>query len=388
MFTSGKLSTLSLLLVAGLLTPVAVASDDKAPAPAEHGAAPAAPAKSSRPQVKPVGLEGKPTPKADGKAERTPPPIPQLPRSTRTAPEGTQETKPVAKPAERADGPAKGADKDADRSEPAGEASQQGDSDFASAEAALKALKEGNARWVANTPQNPSTGMLRRKSTADEGQHPFVSIITCADSRIPVERVFDRGVGELFVVRVAGNVTNPGLTGTLEYGVGHLHTPLLVVMGHTKCGAVKATAETLASNGTLPPNIASLAASITPAVERARKQNPNADAAELVELSVRENVWQTIFDLYKTSPELVGMVEAKKLMVVGAVLDIRTGQVDWLGEHPWQDALVSAFAKPESKPAGGHDAQPTVVKGKPAAKSEPKGEPAQATVHDSHDEHR
>nr|MCU0688571.1 carbonic anhydrase [Phycisphaerales bacterium] len=222
-------------------------------------------------------------------------------------------------------------------------------------------------------------------------QKPFVSILTCADSRIPVERVFDRGVGELFVVRVAGNVTNTGLTGTLEYGVGHLHTPLLVVMGHSKCGAVKATIDTMspakaggghAAGGgeghALPPNIEALVASIRPAVERAQKQHPTAEGAELQNLAVRENVWQTIFDLYQNSPDLVKMVDSGKLTVVGAVLDVSTGKVEWMGEHPWQTALVTAFK--------GRAAREVVASPAPTAPAQASA-PAQATAPTGEDEH-
>ncbi|MFT3686601.1 MAG: carbonic anhydrase [Phycisphaerales bacterium] len=217
------------------------------------------------------------------------------------------------------------------------------------ADEALSMLREGNQRWMDGNVQNPSTGMLRRKTTSDSGQKPFAIVLTCADSRIPVERVFDRGVGELFVARVAGNVTGPHESGTIEYAAEHLSVPLLVVMGHSKCGAVKATVE----NAQVTPNIASLVDSIKPAVERARKLNPSLEGAELIDASVRENVWQSVFDLYKSSPLIVEAVRSGKLKVVGAVVDISTGKVDWMGEHPWQEAIVGAFASKngEASPA-------------------------------------
>ena len=109
-------------------------------------------------------------------------------------------------------------------------------------DAALKMLQEGNQRWVMDKDENPNTDPSRRAMLAEKGQKPFVTILTCADSRLPVERIFDRGVGEVFVVRVAGNVAGTSETGTIEYAVGHIKTPLLVVMGHTKCGAVAAAA--------------------------------------------------------------------------------------------------------------------------------------------------
>ena len=219
-----------------------------------------------------------------------------------------------------------------------------------SPEQALAALQEGNMRWMSGTPSNPATGMLRRQTTASEGQHPFVTVLTCADSRVPVERVFDRGVGEVFVVRVAGNIADRALTGTVEYGVGYLGTKLLVVMGHAKCHAVKATVESTQAGGAgVGPNFAEIVETIRPAVDRAKRLNPEASGDALVEAAVRENVWQTVFDLYKGSPALAGAAQRGELKVIGAVLDVSTGKVEWLGEHPWQDALVAALAKPEAQ---------------------------------------
>ncbi len=219
-----------------------------------------------------------------------------------------------------------------------------------SADQALILLGEGNQRWVAGESTNPNIAAARRASVAEHGQKPFVSILTCADSRLPVERVFDRGVGELFVVRVAGNIAGASEVGTIEYGVEHLKTPLLVVMGHTRCGAVAAAA----SGGHAPGHVGRLLQSIAPAVERARRNNPGVEGPELAALSVKENVWQTIFDLYKASPTVLEMVEHNELRVVGAVCDVATGRVEWLGPHPWQAELLDAIkAKPNQADAVG-----------------------------------
>ncbi len=239
------------------------------------------------------------------------------------------------------------------------------------AEEALTLLREGNQRWLDGSVQNPSVSAVRRKATADLGQRPFAVVLTCADSRIPVERVFDRGVGEVFVARVAGNIAGQHESGTIEYALEHLGAPVLVVMGHSKCGAVKATVD----GGQATSNIASLLESIRPAVDRAKKLNPSLEGAELIEAAVRENVWQSVFDLYKGSPMIVEMVRSGKVKVVGAVLDISTGRVDWLGEHPWQEAIVGALAarQPEgSAPAPGEfTAQPAMPTEKTAS-AEPK----------------
>lgn len=207
-----------------------------------------------------------------------------------------------------------------------------------SADDALKLLQEGNARWAADQELNPSATSQRRQSNADDGQRPFVTILTCADSRIPVERVFDRGVGEIFTIRVAGNVAGTSETGTIEYGLGHLKTRLLVVMGHTKCGAVAAAC----SKAELHGAVGELVSSIQPAVERAQRQTPGADETQLVTASVRENVWQSVYQLLK-SEDIRTLVDKGDVKVVGAVYDIASGNVEWLGEHPWQQELVTAL---------------------------------------------
>lgn len=243
--------------------------------------------------------------------------------------------------------------------------------DIATAEDALAALQEGNARWVTGQPINPNIEPSRRAFVADKGQKPFVTVLTCADSRLPVERIFDRGVGEVFVVRVAGNIAGNSETGTIEYGLGHLNTPLLVVMGHTKCGAVAAAASGAQLHGAL----GKLVATISPAVDRAKRNNPGAEGGELAAFAIRENVWQSVFDLYK-SPEIRGLVTQGKVKVVGAVCDISTGKVEWLGEHPWQSELMDALTKRESGEkapvvqAPEHDDH--------AAPAEPAGHPAPA----------
>ncbi|MCE7973593.1 MAG: carbonic anhydrase [Leptolyngbya sp. PLA1] len=210
------------------------------------------------------------------------------------------------------------------------------------ADEALSMLMEGNERWVSNRVDAPSTSPERREATTSGGQHPFATIITCADSRLPVERLFDRGVGELFVTRVAGNIAGPSETGTIEYGVGHLHTPLLVVMGHAKCGAVAAAAADAKVHG----QVAGILAKVGPAVERAKRQNPSLKGDELVAAAVKENVWQTVFDLLKQSDGLRTQVQQGQLRIVGAVCDISTGRVEFMGEHPWQAELMTALNVP------------------------------------------
>ena len=231
------------------------------------------------------------------------------------------------------------------------------------AQAALKLLRDGNARWVAAQNDNPNTDKGRRADVAAAGQHPFATILTCADSRVPVEYIFDRGVGDLFVLRVAGNVINTDGAGTIEYGAEHLHSKLLVVMGHTKCGAVQATVQGAKVEG----NIAALVEHIKPAADRASKDSDGKKPEEVVAAAVKENVWQSVFDLLRTSPETCRLVKSGELKVVGAVYDIASGKVEWLGEHPWQEELVDAFILRSQQrneahaSADGHDAEPAAT---------------------------
>lgn len=212
-----------------------------------------------------------------------------------------------------------------------------GDAPAMSADEAVKLLKEGNARYYSSQSQHPNVGLDRRSSTAAKGQQPFATILSCSDSRVPVEVLFDRGVGDIFVVRVAGNVANADETGSIEYAVDHLGTPVLIVLGHTKCGAVTAVVQGADLHG----NIIPIGKAIFPAVVAAKKDNPSATEEALVSEAIRANVWQAIEDIFRTSPITVDRIKAGKLKVEGALYDIETGQVKWMGQHPKQDKLLS-----------------------------------------------
>ena len=219
------------------------------------------------------------------------------------------------------------------------------------ADEVLTALKEGNARFVAGTPQHPHSGMDRVIETS-AGQTPMATVIGCSDSRVALERLFDRGIGDLFVVRVAGNVADTDEIGSAEYGTGHLHTPLMIILGHTKCGAVSAVASGAVVHGSIP----SLVDNIIPAVERARQANPGVSDKDLVPFAVRENVLESIASTLTHSEEIRDLVTEGKLRVVGAVYDIDTGVVDWLGEHPAQSALLTPAATSVAHASGDHAA--------------------------------
>lgn len=199
-----------------------------------------------------------------------------------------------------------------------------------SADAALKKLQEGNARYVAGKPQHPHQNKERRVLTATKGQTPFATILACSDSRVPVELIFDQGVGDIFVVRVAGNVAGVDEIASMEYGGEHLHTPVLVVLGHTHCGAVTAVVQDAQLHGNLP----ALAAKIKPAVAKTRAAHPQLKDAALLNAAIEANVRQAMADLLAQSPITNNLVKAGKLKVVGAIYDLKSGKVAWLKPQP------------------------------------------------------
>lgn len=202
---------------------------------------------------------------------------------------------------------------------------------------ALSQLKEGNERYAGGTAKHPCQDPQWRKETADKGQKPYATILSCSDSRVPVEIIFDSGIGELFVVRVAGNVADVDEIGTMEYGVDHLGTPLLVVLGHTRCGAVTAVTQKAEVHGSIPQ----LVDNIEPAVARARAAHPQLGTDALVEEAIKENAWQSIEDLFADSEIVRKRVREGHLKVVAAIYNIEDAKVNWMGPHPQEKMLVA-----------------------------------------------
>lgn len=205
-----------------------------------------------------------------------------------------------------------------------------------SADEGLRLLKEGNARYVDGKPQHPRQDRARRALTAAQGQHPLAAVLTCSDSRVPAEIIFDQGIGDIFVVRVAGNVAATDEIGSLEYAVDVRAVPLVVVLGHTQCGAVGAVLD----DTKLPPNITSLLAPIKPAVDKAREANPEAAKDVLLKAAITANVWQALEDILRLSPIIRERIKDGRAQVAGALYDLDSGQVQWLGRHPDQEKLV------------------------------------------------
>ncbi|HOV73601.1 MAG TPA: carbonic anhydrase [Candidatus Hydrogenedentes bacterium] len=187
-------------------------------------------------------------------------------------------------------------------------------------------LKAGNARFAEDRRTHLHADKDRRRETAEGGQRPLATVLSCSDSRVPVELLFDQGIGDLFVIRVPGNVCNDDEIGSIEYGVGHLHTPLCLVLGHTKCGAVTAVVEQNHLQGAL----ARLVASIGESADVVRRETPQHQGKDLVEAVARANVRGTMARLIAGSSIVREAVDRGNVKIVGAMYDIETGVVSWM----------------------------------------------------------
>lgn len=168
---------------------------------------------------------------------------------------------------------------------------------------------------------------------SSQGQYAYASILSCSDSRVPVEYIFDAGIMELFVVRVAGNVCLADQIGTFEYGLTNVRTPLLVVLGHTQCGAVTAAVQTVLGTGPgFEPNILAVLDGIIPAVHRVREERPGLSGQALIEAVAEENVWLAMEDLFRASIIVRELVRRDIVKAVGAVYELETGAVRWLSD--------------------------------------------------------
>ena len=188
------------------------------------------------------------------------------------------------------------------------------------AEEALNELKKGNERHV-ESDYNHENHSHRRLEEVAKGQKPHAIILTCSDSRLPPELIFDKGLGDLFVIRVAGNVAGSSELGSIEYAAEHLNVPLVIVMGHKRCGAVQAAA----GGGDPGGHISGLVKQIEPAVQRAKSM-----AGDLVDNAVHTNVDLVVRNLRNSGPILKELVESGRLKVLGAYYDIDSGKVDWM----------------------------------------------------------
>ena len=193
---------------------------------------------------------------------------------------------------------------------------------------ALERLRAGNLRFVADI-RGRSTSPERRIELA-AGQNPFAVVLGCSDSRVPAELVFDQGLGDLFVIRVAGNVVAPSQVGSVEFAVERFGTRLVVVMGHTQCGAIQATLEELERpSDSRSPNLRSIVSRIRPSVQALLSTGLPHGSEELVHQAVRANIRASVDHLRHGSELLETMIQTAGVLVVGAEYSLETGVVDF-----------------------------------------------------------
>ncbi|HAS81607.1 MAG TPA: carbonic anhydrase [Verrucomicrobia bacterium] len=245
-----------------------------------------------------------------------------------------------------------------------------------SADKVLQTLTAGNANFAKGNLTHPFTDKERiaLASKSNQGNFATATIISCSDSQVPVEYIFDGGLMNLFVIRVAGNVCNTDEIGSAEYGVCHVNTPVLIVLGHSQCGAVTAVAQTVMGKGhELEANIPPLVAPIVPAVESVRTAFPQVTMDNLVNRSIEANIWQGIEHIFTRSPAIRAKAASGDVTVVGAIYDLETGLVRWLPKEK-VDALLA-------KASGGQNNSPV----KPEAHAAPEPEAQAAPEAKAHE---
>ncbi|MEI7492410.1 MAG: carbonic anhydrase [Bacteroidota bacterium] len=194
---------------------------------------------------------------------------------------------------------------------------QDGDVGKIKAAEAKRLLAEGNTRFVSGRTLHPRQDAVRRKELAN-GQHPFAVILGCSDSRISPEILFDQGLGDLFVAREAGNITDEHTIGSIEYAIEHLHVSLVVVLGHEKCGAIAAARDTAVTAG----HIKSIMDALGPAVKATRGQDAEA--------TCRANIRNNVVALRTSEPLLKHLADRGELLILGAYYELNTGIVTFL----------------------------------------------------------
>jgi len=199
---------------------------------------------------------------------------------------------------------------------------------------ALARLREGNRRFVADQSEAGPLGHHGRTAAIAAKPEPFAIILGCSDARVPAELVFDQGFGDLFVIRVAGNVVSPSQVGSVEFAAGRYGTRLVVVMGHSQCGAVTATLEELTGQVTTSPNLRSIVDRVRPSMETVLAAGGADDPDALIDAAVRANVRVSANHLRHGSALLERLIQEDALLVVGAEYSVETGVVDFFDGLP------------------------------------------------------
>lgn len=190
---------------------------------------------------------------------------------------------------------------------------------------ALNLLRDGNHRYISGVAEHPRQDFQRLKEIARLGQQPFAAILACSDSRLPLEIIFDCGFGDLFCIRTAGNTFSPAVLGAVDFAAGQFEVPLLVVMGHTDCGAVNS----VVGHGQVPASIEPALATI----REAARQVTGAHAADLGSAVETANVWLTIERLIRHSAVLAARLQAGRLGIAAAMCNSATAKVHWLEQR-------------------------------------------------------
>jgi len=235
----------------------------------------------------------------------------------------------------------------------------------------LQMLKDGNKRFLNEKSEHPhlNKNRMMKAGMEDQRDHAYATILASSDSRVPVEAIFDAGIMDVFVIRVAGNVCDKNEVGSIEYGLAHVRTPVVVVLGNTQCGAVTAVTRAINGHGhAMERNIPTLFDNIGPAVRKTMEKYPQAKGDEIIPLAIEENVWTSIRDLFMKSPATRDLVKSGKAKVVGAIYDVSDGRVYWLDDANVDNILQEVEADPKRAmeamadlilpPEASHDAAP------------------------------
>jgi carbonic anhydrase len=221
-----------------------------------------------------------------------------------------------------------------------------------SAQEALERLREGNRRFVSGCPSGDSLASRTRLHELSARQDPFAIVLGCSDSRVPAEIVFDQGLGDLFVIRVAGNIVAPSQIGSVEFAAEQFGTALVVVLGHSRCGAVLATLEELTRpGGSRSRNLGSIIDRVRPSVEPLLATDLRDDRDALVRHAVRANIRASADQLRHGSEILERLIRQGRLFVVGAEYSLETGTVEFFDE-------VSESGARRTAPRAASDAEP------------------------------
>jgi carbonic anhydrase len=211
---------------------------------------------------------------------------------------------------------------------------------------ALERLREGNDRFVAENRSSEAQASTSRRRELTTGQEPFAIILGCSDSRVPAELVFDQGLGDLFVIRVAGNIVAPSQVGSVEFAASRFNTRLVVVLGHSQCGAIEATLEEMGRpTNDQSRNLRTIVDRIRPALETLHAAELIQDHDHLVPLAVRANIRASANHLRHGSEILEQLIQDEGLVIVGAEYSLETGIVDFFDGVPIESMTKARFAR-------------------------------------------